>query len=48
MRVLIAMVDFDIADQQEEPILLQAVEWEGVKAFFIAEARRLGQKWIDQ
>jgi hypothetical protein len=46
--VLTALVDFDIADQEEEPILLQAVAWEQIKAFFIAEARRLGQHWIDQ
>ena len=47
MRVLTALVDFDIADQQEEPILLQVVKWERVKAFFVAEARRLGQNWLD-
>jgi hypothetical protein len=48
MRVLTALVDFDIADQQEEPILLQAVQWEQVKAFFVAQARRLGQDWFGQ
>jgi hypothetical protein len=46
MRVLTALVDFDIADQQEEPIMLRPVEWEQVKVFFMAEARRLGQKWF--
>ena len=46
MRVLTALVDFDIADQQEEPILLQVVEWDKVTAFFVAEARRLGQNWF--
>jgi len=30
----------------EEPILLQAVAWEQIKAFFTAEARRLGQHRI--
>jgi hypothetical protein len=48
MRVLTALVDFDIADQQEEPILLRAAGWEQVKAFFVAEARRLGQRWLGQ
>ena len=46
MRVLTALVDFDIADQQDEPTLLQPVEWEQVKAFFLAEARRLGRAWM--
>jgi hypothetical protein len=41
-------VDFDIADQQDEPILLQPVHWERVKDFFVVEARRLGQSWLDQ
>ena len=48
MRVLTALVDFDIADQQDEPILLRAVEWEQVKTFFAAEARRLGKNWFGQ
>jgi predicted nucleotidyltransferase component of viral defense system len=47
MRVLTALVDFDIADQQDEPILLRTVEWEQVKAFFVAEARQLGKNWFD-
>jgi hypothetical protein len=48
MRVLTALVDFDIADQQDDPILLQPVPWERVKDFFEVEARRLGQSWLDQ
>lgn len=48
MRVLTALVDFDIADQQEEPTMLRPVEWEQVKAFFLAEARRLGHMWLGQ
>jgi hypothetical protein len=27
---------------------LQPVPWEQVKAFFVVEARRLGQSWLDQ
>jgi hypothetical protein len=46
MRVLTALVDFDIADPQDEPIMLSAAEWDQVKAFFLTEARRLGQKWF--
>jgi hypothetical protein len=48
MRVLTALVDFDIADQQDEPTMLQPVEWDQVKAFFLAQARRLGQTWFGQ
>lgn len=48
MRVLTALVDFDIADQQEQPILLVPVKWEQVKAFCEAEARRLGREWFAQ
>ena len=46
MRVLTALVDFDIADPQDEPTMLLPVEWDQVKAYFLAEARRLGQKWL--
>jgi hypothetical protein len=47
MRVLVALVDFDFADQQDEPTLLLPTEWSEVKAFFITEARRLGRAWLD-
>jgi len=46
MRVLTALVDFDIAEQQEDPVLLHKVDWAQVKAFFVDEARRLGQEWF--
>lgn len=46
MRVLTTLVDFDIADRHDDPIMLQPVEWSQVKGFFLAEARRLGQKWF--
>lgn len=48
MRVLTALVDFDIADQQDEPTMLQPVEWDQVKTFFVAQARQLGQQWFGQ
>jgi hypothetical protein len=48
MRVVTALVDFDVADQQDEPTLLLPVEWDQVKAFFMAEARRLGRQWFGQ
>lgn len=48
MRVLTALVDFDIADQEDEPIMLRPVEWDQVKAFFLAQTRRLGQEWFGQ
>ena len=46
MRVLVALVDFDAADQDEEPTLLLPAEWSEVKAFFTTEARRLGREWL--
>ncbi len=48
MRVLTALVDFGIADQQDEPTMLQPVEWDRVKAFFMTEARWLGHEWFGQ
>ena len=48
MRILTALVDFDIADQEDEPIMLRPVEWDQVKAYFLAETRRLGQEWFGQ
>jgi hypothetical protein len=46
MRVLAALVDFDIADQQPDPQMLQPVSWDQVKDFFLAEAQRLGEEWF--
>ena len=43
-----ALVDFDIADQEDEPIMLTHVEWDQVKVFFRSQARRLGQEWFGQ
>ncbi len=48
MRALPALVDFEIADLQEQPSLLQPVEWPHVKEFFLTEARRLGKEWLGQ
>lgn len=41
-----AMLQFDNADQDVQPVLLQNVPWEKVREFFIAEARQLGQQWF--
>ncbi len=46
MRTLTALVDFDIADQQEEPTVLALIQWSEVKKFCQAEARRLGKIWF--
>jgi hypothetical protein len=46
MRVLSALVDFEIADQQEPLTLLLPAEWHEIKAFHAQEARRLGQMWF--
>ncbi|MBN1936358.1 MAG: nucleotidyl transferase AbiEii/AbiGii toxin family protein [Anaerolineae bacterium] len=47
MQVLTALVDFDIAERQDEPRMLHPVDWTQIKAFFLAEARRLGRRWLD-
>jgi len=46
MRALTALVDFDLAEQQAQPILLAPITWDQVKAFCLVEARRLGQTWF--
>ncbi len=46
MRVLTALVDFDIADYQPDPVLLQPATWQEVKAFFTDQACRLGENWF--
>ena len=48
MRLLTALVDFAIADQQQDPILLAPVSWRQVKTFCEAEARRLSNLWFAQ
>ncbi|MGC9395710.1 MAG: nucleotidyl transferase AbiEii/AbiGii toxin family protein [Anaerolineae bacterium] len=47
MRVLTALVDFDIAEQESDPVLLHPIDWETVKAFCITSARHLGEIWFD-
>ena len=46
MRVLTALVDFEFADQQDEPTLLLPASWEEVKTLFVAESRRLARGWF--
>ena len=48
MRLLTALVDFSIADQQQDPIVLAPVSWGQVKSFCEAEARRLSNLWFAQ
>jgi len=38
---------FANADRDAAPDLIEAVSWEMVKSFFRAEAKRLGERWID-
>jgi hypothetical protein len=47
MRVLTALVDFDIAEQEPDPLLLHPISWEAVKTFCITSARHLGGIWFD-
>jgi hypothetical protein len=46
IRVLTALVDFDVAEQQADPTLLIPIPWDQVKAFCESQVRRLGNKWI--
>lgn len=48
MRVLRSLVDFDIADMQSDPIMINQVSWETVKQFFVNESRALGRKWFGE
>lgn len=47
MRVLTALVDFDIAEQESDPVLLHSINWETVKAFCSTTARHLGEIWFN-
>ena len=40
------MAYFDRADQEAEPVLLQRMDWEAIKAFFRAQARQIGRGWL--
>ena len=44
--MLSALVVLEIADGQDDPILLMPVAWDQVKSFCVAEAQRLGQDWL--
>jgi hypothetical protein len=46
MNALAAMTQFGAADEDAELTLLQPIEWDEVKRFFIAEAKRLGYQWF--
>jgi len=46
MNALVAMTQFDAADQDAELTLLQPISWDEVKQFFVTEARRLGSLWF--
>lgn len=43
-----SLVFFDNADRDVQPLLLVETPWEEVKAFFRAEARRLGSVWLGE
>lgn len=43
-----SLVFFDNADRDVQPLLLVETPWEEVKAFFCAEARRLGNVWLEE
>lgn len=43
-----SLVFFDNADRDVQPLLLVETPWEEVKAFFRAEARKLGEVWLKE
>jgi hypothetical protein len=38
---------FERADQEAEPLLLQEMDWEEIKAFFRGQARQIGRAWLE-
>ncbi len=40
------LVYFESADVEVDPMMLQPVSWEAVKAFFIQQAKEIGSSWI--
>lgn len=46
LNALAAITQFETAEEDADPILLQPIEWNEVKQFFIAQARRLGSHWF--
>ena len=39
---------FEAADQEEEPTMLQPIEWEAVRTFFVEETRRIAKEWFNE
>jgi hypothetical protein len=45
-QVVKRLVYFDLAEQDLPPVLLEQVEWETVKGFFLQQAAAIGREWI--
>ena len=41
------MAYFDLAEQEQPPLLLEAVDWRSVKEFFREQAVELGRRWLE-
>lgn len=48
INALTALVDFEIAEQQDEPEMLISMEWQDIKNYFRQEAKRIGKKFFEQ
>jgi predicted nucleotidyltransferase component of viral defense system len=46
LSVIERMVMFDNADRDVQPELFEEIPWQGVKNFFIQEAKHLGRSWL--
>lgn len=45
-QVIKRLVFFDAAEHEIDPPLLQPVQWQTIKQFFILQAKEIGQDWI--
>ncbi len=47
MRVLAALVDFTVADQQAAIETFPPVSWKLIKQFFVTQVRHIGYRWFE-
>jgi hypothetical protein len=45
-QVVKRLVYFDLAEQDLPPVMLEQVEWDTVKEFFLQQAAAIGREWI--
>ncbi len=45
-QIIKRLIFFDYAEQEPDPVLLQPVEWQAVKTYFVVLAKEVGQSWL--